>query len=177
MDEPAFNHDQAVARTRELLTRADTPAIYEAAFTEDDVRIRVDILARGAGESWDLIEVKSSTSQKVEHIPDVAVQLVTLQRAGVAVDRAAVAHINAYGSHHTDAIVTDDIRAAEEFVAGVDSGCVMVNCSTRFSDGGIFGLGAEIGISTDKLHARGPMGAADLTTYKYIVTGNGQIRS
>jgi glutamate-5-semialdehyde dehydrogenase len=88
----------------------------------------------------------------------------------------AVEHINRYGSHHTDAILTDNIQAAETFVAGVDSGNVMVNCSTRFSDGGEYGLGAEIGISTDKLHARGPMGAADLTTYKWVVTGHGQIR-
>ncbi len=88
----------------------------------------------------------------------------------------AIEHINTYGSAHTDAIVTEDIFAAEQFVARVDSGNVMVNCSTRFSDGGEYGLGAEIGISTDKLHARGPMGAADLTTTKYIVTGRGQTR-
>lgn len=88
----------------------------------------------------------------------------------------AIEHINQYGSHHTDAICTHDVRAAERFVAAVDSGNVMVNCSTRFSDGGEYGLGAEIGISTDKLHARGPMGAADLTTYKWVVSGYGQIR-
>jgi glutamate-5-semialdehyde dehydrogenase len=89
----------------------------------------------------------------------------------------AVEHINKYGSHHTDAIVTADVMAADSFVAQVDSADVMVNCSTRFSDGGEYGLGAEIGISTDKLHARGPMGAADLTTYKWVVRGNGQVRS
>ena len=89
----------------------------------------------------------------------------------------AIEHINRYGSQHTDAVLTADINAAEKFVAGVDSGNVMVNCSTRFSDGGEYGLGAEIGISTDKLHARGPMGAADLTTYKWVVTGAGQIRT
>ncbi|MEX2670680.1 MAG: glutamate-5-semialdehyde dehydrogenase [Phycisphaeraceae bacterium] len=89
----------------------------------------------------------------------------------------AVDHINKYGSHHTDAILTADIASADAFVASVDSGNVMVNCSTRFSDGGEYGLGAEIGISTDKLHARGPMGASDLTTYKWVVRGNGQIRS
>ncbi len=88
----------------------------------------------------------------------------------------AIEHINTYGSHHTDAILTDDISAADKFTAGVDSASVMVNASTRFSDGFEYGLGAEIGISTDKLHARGPMGADDLTTYKYIVKGNGHIR-
>jgi glutamate-5-semialdehyde dehydrogenase len=88
----------------------------------------------------------------------------------------AIEHINHYGSHHTDAIMTGSIAAAEKFVKGVDSASVMVNASTRFSDGGEYGLGAEVGISTDKLHARGPMGAMDLTTYKWIVTGDGHIR-
>ena len=88
----------------------------------------------------------------------------------------AIEHVNTYGSHHTDAIVTGSIAAAEAFVARVDSASVMVNASTRLSDGGEYGLGAEIGISTDKLHARGPMGAEDLTTYKWIVTGSGHLR-
>jgi len=89
---------------------------------------------------------------------------------------AAIEHINTYSSRHTDAIVTSSIAAADRFVTNVDSSSVMVNASTRFADGGEYGLGAEIGISTDKLHARGPMGAADLTTYKWVVTGNGQVR-
>ncbi|MCG8508542.1 MAG: aldehyde dehydrogenase family protein, partial [Rhodospirillales bacterium] len=89
----------------------------------------------------------------------------------------AVEHINTYGSNHTDAIITIDVQHAEYFVAAVDSGNVFVNCSTRFSDGGQYGLGAEIGISTDKLHARGPMGAEDLTTYKWIARGDGQMRT
>jgi glutamate-5-semialdehyde dehydrogenase len=88
----------------------------------------------------------------------------------------AVAHINEYGSHHTDGIISNSKMAIERFVTGVDSASVMVNASTRFADGGEYGLGAEIGISTDKLHARGPMGAADLTTYKWIVTGDGHVR-
>ncbi len=89
----------------------------------------------------------------------------------------AVEHINTYSSGHTDAIVTDNVRSAEYFVTAVDSSSVMVNASTRFSDGGEYGLGAEIGISTDKLHARGPMGVADLTTYKWVVYGKGSIRT
>ena len=89
----------------------------------------------------------------------------------------AIDHIARYGSSHTDAIVTESREAAEQFVRRVDSSSVMVNASTRFSDGGEYGLGAEVGISTDKLHARGPMGIRDLTTYKYVVRGNGQVRS
>jgi glutamate-5-semialdehyde dehydrogenase len=86
----------------------------------------------------------------------------------------AIEHINRYGSHHTDAIVTRDLAAARQFTRRVDSAAVMVNASTRFNDGGEFGLGAEIGISTDKLHARGPCGLKELTSYKYVVFGEGQ---
>ena len=89
----------------------------------------------------------------------------------------AITHINRYGSGHTDAIVTESLDAAREFTVRVDSSAVMVNASTRFNDGGQFGLGAEIGISTDKLHARGPCGLKELTSYKYVVYGTGQVRS
>ncbi len=88
----------------------------------------------------------------------------------------AIAHINHYGSGHTDTIVTNDLQAARKFTAEVDSAAVMVNASTRFNDGGEFGLGAEIGISTDKFHARGPCGIEELTSYKYVVYGQGQVR-
>jgi glutamate-5-semialdehyde dehydrogenase len=88
----------------------------------------------------------------------------------------AIRHINRFGSKHTDAIVTGDLHAAREFTDRVDSAAVMVNASTRFNDGGEFGLGAEIGISTDKFHARGPCGLKELTTYKWIVYGDGQVR-
>jgi len=89
----------------------------------------------------------------------------------------AIDHIARYGSSHTDAIVTSSREIAQTFVRRVDSSSVMVNASTRFSDGGEYGLGAEVGISTDKLHARGPMGIRDLTTYKYVVRGDGQVRT
>jgi glutamate-5-semialdehyde dehydrogenase len=89
----------------------------------------------------------------------------------------AVLHINQYGSHHTDAIVTSDLAASTRFTQTVDSAAVIVNASTRFNDGGEFGMGAEIGISTDKFHARGPCGLKELTTYKYVVYGEGQVRN
>jgi glutamate-5-semialdehyde dehydrogenase len=89
----------------------------------------------------------------------------------------AVNHINEYSSQHTDSIVTGNLKASEYFLNAVDSSAVIVNASTRFNDGGEFGLGAEIGISTDKFHARGPCGLKELTSYKYVVHGNGQIRT
>jgi len=91
--------------------------------------------------------------------------------------KQAIEHINAYGSHHSDSIITDDELNAKEFLKKVDSACVYVNASTRFTDGNQFGMGAEIGISTDKLHARGPMALEELTTYKYVIYGNGQVRA
>lgn len=90
---------------------------------------------------------------------------------------AAIAHINRYGSHHTDAIFTEDAKAAQQFIQQIDSAIVMHNTSTQFADGGEFGMGAEIGIATGRLHARGPVGAAQLTTYKYAVTSDGAIRA
>ena len=88
----------------------------------------------------------------------------------------AVAHICAHSTGHSDAIVTEDDKAASVFTQNVDSAAVYVNASTRFTDGGEFGLGCEMGISTQKLHARGPMGLGELTSYKYVITGNGNIR-
>jgi glutamate-5-semialdehyde dehydrogenase len=90
---------------------------------------------------------------------------------------AALEHIATYGSDHTEAIVTDDEASARAFVAAVQSSTVLVNASTRFADGGELGLGAEIGISTSKLHAFGPMGARELTTRKFVVIGEGQVRT
>ena len=89
---------------------------------------------------------------------------------------AAIAHIAEHSTGHSEAIVTENAQTAAKFTAAVDSAAVYVNASTRFTDGGEFGLGCEIGISTQKLHARGPMGLRELTTYKYIIRGEGQVR-
>jgi len=113
----------------------------------------------------------ANTQDWYEEYLDLIVTVGVVDNVG-----AAIAHINEHSSHHTESILTKDRAAARKFVEGVDSACCFVNISTRFSDGGQFGLGAEIGISTDKLHARGPMGVEDLTTYKYVVVGNGQVR-
>lgn len=90
--------------------------------------------------------------------------------------QSAIAHVNEHSTKHSDCIVSEDERACEQFALQVDSAAVYINASTRFTDGGEFGKGCEIGISTQKLHARGPMGLEELCTYKYIVKGNGQIR-
>ena len=129
-------------------------------------------------ESWAILEgipgasLKEATEQDwyEEYLaPIISVKVV----AGVD---EAIAHINKYGSHHTDAILTRDHMHAQAFLAEVDSGSVMVNTSTRFADGFEYGLGAEIGISTDKFHARGPVGLEGLTSLKYVVLGEGEVR-
>lgn len=123
------------------------------------------------------------TLQILRHIPpatesDYAAEYLDLILSVVIVDNLdqAIAHINRYGSGHTDAIITQSMEAARKFTQAVDSSAVIVNASTRFNDGFELGLGAEIGISTDKFHARGPCGLRELTTYKYVINGTGQIR-
>ncbi|MGF1677969.1 MAG: glutamate-5-semialdehyde dehydrogenase [Candidatus Methylacidiphilales bacterium] len=122
--------------------------------------------ARAAGRSWPEPE-----SWEMEYLDLIlAVRVVNNWQE-------AVGHIEEYGSHHTDTIVTADEEVARQFLARVDSASVFWNASTRFSDGGQFGFGAEIGISTDKIHARGPMGLEELTSYKYVGVGSGQVRT
>ncbi|MGH2916631.1 MAG: glutamate-5-semialdehyde dehydrogenase, partial [Solirubrobacteraceae bacterium] len=109
---------------------------------------------------------------------DWATEYLALEMAVAVVDSVgdAIAHINAHGSGHSEAIVTPSAVSARAFQLGVDAACVYVNASTRFTDGGEFGMGAEIGNSTQKLHARGPIGLRELCTFKYLVEGTGQVR-
>jgi glutamate-5-semialdehyde dehydrogenase len=155
-----------------LLVHADVAAeflpVAAAALAEHDVEIRGD---QRVCELIDSAKPATETDYAAEYLAPIISACVV-----ASVDQA-IAHINRYGSHHTDAIVTNDLSAARKFTAGVDSAAVMVNASTRFNDGGEFGLGAEIGISTDKFHARGPCGVDELTSYKWVVQGNGQVRS
>jgi glutamate-5-semialdehyde dehydrogenase len=128
---------------------------------------------RGDSEACNLeLRIKPATEEdwSTEYLaPILSIKLVS----GV---EEAIAHINHYGSHHTDGIITADEAAARSFLRGVDSAIVMHNASTQFADGGEFGFGGEIGIATGRLHARGPIGAAQLTTFKYVIEGHGQVR-
>ena len=140
------------------------------------VQLRVDDASRVALGS--LSSQHSSLIQAAVEA-DFRTEFLDLILAVKVVDdvAAAIEHIETHCSHHTDTIVTADAATAEQFLAGVDSAVVLWNASTRFNDGHEFGFGAEIGISTDKLHARGPMGLEELTSYKYVVRGTGQVRS
>lgn len=128
---------------------------------------------RGCPRTQKMIKGVKSASEKDYH--SEYLDLILSVKVVDSIDEA-VSRINYYGSHHSDSIVTENYENALDFLKRVDSACVYVNASTRFTDGYQFGLGAEIGISTDKLHARGPMALEELTTYKYMVFGNGQIR-
>ena len=128
---------------------------------------------RGDDRTCELVP-KSKPATDADYAAEFLGPVISSRVVG-SVDEA-IEHINRYGSKHTDAIVTTDEAAANEFAARVDSSAVMINASTRVNDGGQFGLGAEIGISTDKFHARGPCGLEELTSYKYVVRGSGQVR-
>ncbi len=158
-----------------LVHRAIAPQFLAPAgraLRERGVQLRVDAAALALLGGEQAPHVVRATEQ------DFRTEFLDLILAVKIVDsvEAAIAHIESHGSHHSDAIVTADAAAAEKFLNGVDSATVYWNASTRFTDGGEFGFGAEIGISTDRLHARGPMGLEELTTYKYVIRGEGQIR-
>ena len=142
------------------------------AFQERGVEIRADQIAYAqlATLNYQPLVRAEEKDWSTEYL-DTIMSLRVVDDLNQAID-----HMERYGSHHSDAIVTGDAEAAEKFLNGVDSATVYWNASTRFTDGGEFGFGAEIGISTDKLHARGPMGLEELTSYKYLIRGDGQIR-
>ena len=159
-----------------LLVHRDVAAAFFAkaapAFQKFPVEMRADPEAHRllAGLGYEPLGEADENSWRTEYL-----ELILSVRVVGSLDEA-VAHLDKYGSHHSDAIVTNDPAAAEKFLNEVDSATVYWNASTRFTDGGEFGFGAEIGISTDKLHARGPMGLEELTSYKYQIRGTGQIR-
>ncbi len=127
---------------------------------------------RGCEKTRQIIDCKPASEEDwYEEYLDLIIAIKVVSSLDEAID-----WINEHGSHHSDGIITSDYESGLRFVREVDSAAVYVNASTRFTDGGVFGLGAEIGISTDRLHARGPMGVEELTTYKYVVFGEGQIR-
>lgn len=128
---------------------------------------------RGCKRTCDLVDAASLASEDdyAAEFLDAIISIKVVDDLNEAID-----HINRYGSHHTDAIITKDLAASRKFTSAVDSSAVMVNASTRFNDGQEFGLGAEIGISTDRFHARGPCGLKELTSYKYVVHGEGHVR-
>ena len=150
---------------------------------------RAGVLVHGDAEARAAASVASEGRADAEGSPlaqfvdateeDWGTEYLALEISVKTVDgpEEAIAHINRYGTHHSEAIVTEDAAVAERFLAAVDAAAVYANASTRFTDGGVFGLGAEIGISTQKLHARGPFAADALTSYKYVVRGDGQVRS
>ncbi len=165
-------HRMGVCNAAEsLLVHADVAGEFLPKIAQALTKQQVEI--RGDDRTCELVTGAKSASED-----DYAAEFlgpIISSRVVSSLDEA-IEHINRYGSKHTDAIITSDENAAREFAGRVDSSAVMINASTRFNDGGQFGLGAEIGISTDKFHARGPCGLEELTSYKYIVHGKGQIR-
>ena len=154
--------------------------LIDASFAQKYLRQIVDALSQygveivACQQCRDLIPELSLASEEDFYSEFLALKISAKIVSGV---EEAIAHINKYGTHHSDCIVTEDAACAEKFLKEVDSAAVYWNASTRFTDGFEFGLGAEMGISTQKLHARGPMGLRELTSYKYQIIGNGQIRS
>jgi glutamate-5-semialdehyde dehydrogenase len=160
-----------------LLVHADVAPTFLPralrALREAGVELRVDGRARAlAGEA-----LAAAVSDAIDEDWDTEFLALVLAVGVVDSVRDAIAHVNAHGSGHSEAIVTPSVESARAFERGVDAACVYVNASTRFTDGGEFGMGAEIGNSTQKLHARGPIGLRELCTFKYVVQGDGHVRA
>ena len=153
-----------------LLVNSDIAENFLPEMARELISANVTLL--GCEKTAQIIDVEPADENdwRTEYL-DLTLSIKIVDSADEAID-----HINRYGSHHSDAIITDNFSNAMKFTDETDSAAVYVNASTRFTDGGQFGMGAEIGISTNRLHARGPMGIEELTIYKYIIIGNGQIR-
>ncbi len=160
----ACNAVEAVLVHREIATEF-LPLLHQA-------MQEAEVLLKGCAQTIEVIDImRAEAGDFGREFNDKILAIKIVQSTD-----EAIAHINTYGSGHSEAIITENYTMGERFVSEVDSAVVYINASTRFSDGGEFGLGAEIGISTQKLHARGPMGAQDLCTSKYIIHGDGQVR-
>ena len=168
----------AKAQRPSVCNAAETLLVHAAAAEEFLPKVAAELRAHGVSLVGDGLAQQLAGAEAATPA-DWDTEYLDLRLAVRVVDTLddAIGHISRHGTRHTEAIVTEDRRAARRFVAEVDAAAVMVNASTRFTDGGEFGFGAEIGISTQKLHARGPMGLAELTTTKYVVEGDGQVRS
>lgn len=143
-----------------------------ALYLKKNVELRCDPQSKSILNAKGLTGIKDATEEDWSTEYNAPILSVKIVRN---IDEA-IAHINTYGSHHTDAIITNNLQHSEKFLREVDSSSVMLNTSTRFADGFEYGLGAEIGISTDKIHARGPVGIEGLTSLKYVVYGHGELR-
>ena len=163
---PSVCNAAEVCLVHKSVAKEFLPKLFETFNEEPKVEIR------GCDLTCDIINVKKATAE------DFDTEFLDYIMAVKVVDGVedAVAHIHKHSTHHSESIIANDQAAQNVFVTEVDSAAVYVNASTRFTDGGEFGLGCEMGISTQKLHARGPMGLSELNTYKYVITGNGQIR-
>jgi glutamate-5-semialdehyde dehydrogenase len=128
---------------------------------------------RGCEKTQKIIDVSEATEE--DYATEYLANILSIKVVS-SLDEA-IAHIREYGSSHSDAIITENYTDAETFMNNIDSACVYLNASTQFTDGGQFGFGAEVGISTNKIHARGPMGIEGLTTYKYKIYGDGSVRA
>jgi glutamate-5-semialdehyde dehydrogenase len=165
--ETVLVHREAVAALMPLLAEL----LAGKAELRCDARARAAVTAGGGAAPGGLVLKDAVPADWETEFLDYILAIKTVDSLDEAID-----HINCYGTKHSEAILTNDLRAAEEFSRRVDAACVYTNASTRFTDGGEFGFGAELGISTQKFHARGPMGLEALTTIKYRISGSGQIR-
>jgi glutamate-5-semialdehyde dehydrogenase len=157
---------------------AESLVVHEAVADDFLPTVASALVAEGVELVGDTAAQQRSTSIAPASEADFGAEFLDLKMSVAVVPDlgAAIAHVNTYGTGHTEAILTRDLHSAQRFTREVDAAAVIVNASTRFTDGEEFGFGAEIGISTQKLHARGPMGLRELTTYKYVIWGDGQIR-